>query len=84
MSFKSSDRSGFEKAIVGALKSAIDAHGPITKENVSSAAKRIVSVAKQWRQDELKPTGGIRTLYVPSHHQPGDLARQLYGDSEPL
>jgi hypothetical protein len=83
MSFKSSDRSGFERAIVGALKSAIDAHGPITKENVSSAAKRVVSVAKLWRQDELKGDE-IRTLYVPSHHQPGDLARQLYGDAEPI
>lgn len=30
-----------EKAIIGALRSAIEAHGPITKELVGSAAKRV-------------------------------------------
>lgn len=29
--------------VVGALKDAINAHGPITRENIGSAAKRIVS-----------------------------------------
>ena len=28
--------------VVGALRSAIDAHGPITAEHIGSAAKRIV------------------------------------------
>lgn len=40
------DRAAVERQIVGALKSTIDAHGPITRENVSSAAKRIVSELK--------------------------------------
>ena len=30
-----------EKLVAGALKSAIDAHGPISKDNLSSASKRI-------------------------------------------
>lgn len=36
-----SNRGTVEKRIVGALKSCIDAHGPIGLSNVSSAAKRI-------------------------------------------
>ena len=39
-------RSEMEKQVVGALKSAIAAHGPITEENVSSAAKRVIGVLK--------------------------------------
>lgn len=35
-----------EKQISGALKSAIDAHGPITNENKSSATKRIIGLIK--------------------------------------
>lgn len=31
------------RAVVGALRSSIEAHGPITKESTGSAAKRIVS-----------------------------------------
>lgn len=37
-----SDRSALEKSIVGAIRSAIDAHGPVTKDNASSAGKRAV------------------------------------------
>jgi transcriptional regulator with XRE-family HTH domain len=33
---------GLERAIVGALRSAINDHGPITSENMGSAAKRIL------------------------------------------
>lgn len=40
-------RSQLERQVCGALKQAIDAHGPITRENVSSAAKRVVSMLKR-------------------------------------
>lgn len=36
--------------VSGALRSTIDAHGPITKESIGSAAKRIVGLV--WRKDE--------------------------------
>lgn len=39
-------RSRVEKAISGALKSALDAHGPVTAENRTSAAKRIYGVLR--------------------------------------
>ena len=34
------------RAIIGALKSAIDAHGPIDKTRITSAAKRILGALK--------------------------------------
>lgn len=45
-------RGELEKAIVGSLKSCIDAHGPITRLNVSSAAKRVIGTIKQWNKNE--------------------------------
>jgi hypothetical protein len=36
------ENDGAERAIVGALRSAIHDHGPITPETIGSAAKRIV------------------------------------------
>lgn len=40
------DRSKVERAIGGAIKSAVDSHGPITRANYSGAAKRIYSALK--------------------------------------
>jgi hypothetical protein len=40
------DRSSVERGIANALKMAIEAHGPITAENRTSAAKRIYSFLK--------------------------------------
>lgn len=40
-------RPSIERGIVGALRSAIAAHGPVTIDNVSSAAKRIIGELKQ-------------------------------------
>jgi hypothetical protein len=37
-------RNDLERMVAGALKSAIDAHGPITRTNLSSAAKRVVGL----------------------------------------
>ena len=44
------DRSRVEKEIAGQLKSAIDAHGPITNVTRASAARRIYCLLKALRQ----------------------------------
>lgn len=49
------DRPAVERQVVGALKSTIDAHGPITRANVSSAAKRIVSALKAKERSDAVP-----------------------------
>lgn len=36
------DRAGLRRAVNGALKDAISSHGPITKDNLHSAVKRII------------------------------------------
>lgn len=36
------DRAGLRRAISGALKDAISSHGPVTRDNVHSAVKRVV------------------------------------------
>lgn len=36
------DREAMERAVIGALKSAIKDHGPITKDRITSAAKRVL------------------------------------------
>jgi hypothetical protein len=41
------NRGALERAIVGALRSSIDAHGAITRETAPSAAKRVIAVIKQ-------------------------------------
>jgi hypothetical protein len=52
------DRSDVESKIVAALRNAIDAHGIITKENASSAAKRVYgqmkNLARQQRESRMK------------------------------
>lgn len=40
------DRAKLEKQIAGVLRSTIDAHGPITRVWIGSAAKRIISLLK--------------------------------------
>lgn len=49
-------RSKFEKIVVGALKNCIDAHGAITIDNRSSAAKRIVNSVMACMNDRAKST----------------------------
>jgi hypothetical protein len=44
------DRRAVERAVSDALKMTIDAHGPITREWVGSAAKRIVALLKAERR----------------------------------
>jgi hypothetical protein len=45
-----SERSAVERSICGALKASIHNHGPITKENISSAAKRVIGQLKCYRK----------------------------------
>lgn len=49
-----------ERAIIGGLKSAIRDHGPITTDNMSSAAKRIAGNLKNARLDGLAAALGRR------------------------
>jgi len=46
------DRSKVEKAICGAIQSAIHSHGPITSTNKASAAKRVYGTLKQLRREK--------------------------------
>jgi len=41
------DRKKFEKRIADALRQTIEAHGPITKEWIGSASKRVVAAVKE-------------------------------------
>jgi len=41
---------GFHKHIVGSLKHALHDHGPITTENINSAAKRILGAVRDWNK----------------------------------
>ena len=47
-------RESLERAVKGALSSAIDAHGPITKQNLGSATKRVVSQIIAQRRDAAR------------------------------
>jgi len=63
MNLNIENRSKIEKMICGALQSAIDAHGPITKDNKNSAAKRILgqlrSEAKEQNATITKNNGPV-------------------------
>jgi len=64
MNLELRNRSEIEREIVGALKSAMDAHGPITPANVNSAAKRVYktlgSLAKRQRdKQDPSPTSPL-------------------------
>lgn len=49
-----SDGGAIRRQINGALKQAVDAHGPIKKEFISSATKRIYCALKQYRKERTK------------------------------
>jgi len=53
-----SQRGSIEKAIAGALKSTIEAHGPITEEWVASSAKRVIAAIKQWNKQQRRKGSG--------------------------
>lgn len=48
------DRSTLESRLAGALKNTIDAHGPITKDWVASAAKRMYGTLKALAREQRK------------------------------
>lgn len=45
-------RGALERYLVGALRDAIKSHGPITHENASSAAKRLIGSIKTFNHDQ--------------------------------
>lgn len=45
-------RARLERMINGALRDAINAHGPITEQNLSSTSKRVISMIKQFNRDQ--------------------------------
>ena len=47
-------RSTLERMVAGALKDAINSHGAITKDNISSAAKRVIGVIKAFNKITLE------------------------------
>jgi hypothetical protein len=51
------ERGSLERAIVGALRSAIHAHGPITEDNVAGAGKRILCSLYTWQHNKEKDSG---------------------------
>lgn len=56
--------SQFEREIGGALKSTIDAHGPITEQWVGSAAKRIAAAPR----NEMKRERDVIARSEPKKH----------------
>lgn len=57
------DRSLIEKSIAGALKSAINDHGPITIENRASTAKRIYCLMKQLAGQQRRDQEDLQESY---------------------
>lgn len=45
-------RGALERYLVGALRDAINCHGPITRENASSAAKRLMGAIRLFNHDQ--------------------------------
>lgn len=45
-----SSRGPLERQLVGALRDGINAHGPITRENANSAAKRLIGAIKTYNR----------------------------------
>jgi len=43
--------SKLQRAVAGALRSTIDAHGPITRKWVGSAVKRVLGALETWKKD---------------------------------
>ncbi len=72
-------RSRRERAAAGALRSAIAAHGPVTLEQVGSAAKRVVaqldaSIASEMEQDMARLHAELSAV----HDQVERLEAQLH------
>jgi hypothetical protein len=55
------NRGSFGKHLMGQLKSVIDAHGPVTHENRSSALKRLLGSIRDWNRKWLvKQTAKVK------------------------
>jgi len=53
-------RGSFEREIAGSLKDAIQAHGPITAQNVCSAAKRVIGSIKNFNRKTRNASKNVR------------------------
>ena len=51
-------RSSLERAIAGALRLTIDAHGPITREWIGSASKRVIGAIKEHNKERRRSKEG--------------------------
>lgn len=61
-------------AVIGALKSAINDHGPVTLELTHSAAKRVVGMAQGlrravWLPIDTAPEGEDVLVFVPGFNE---------------
>lgn len=52
-----SERRRLERLVAGALRSTIDAHGPITRKWIGSATKRVVSTLEAERALRVPESG---------------------------
>jgi hypothetical protein len=52
------ERGSLERTILGALRDTINQHGPITEENVSSAAKRVLTQLFTWHHNNERSKNG--------------------------
>ena len=86
-------RSLLEREIAGALASAIDAHGPVTRENRAPAAKRVVSAlrnlhraARKELTDRIIFGGAAYERVVPAYCTPvtaaNPMLQQMIEDAE--
>jgi len=59
MATEDDGRAGLERAITGALRSAIRDHGPITPEHIGSAVNRIIGNLRNARIEPAVPTEAV-------------------------
>lgn len=51
-------RSSLERAVANALRLTIDAHGPISREWIGSASKRVIGAIKEHNKERRRSQGG--------------------------
>lgn len=68
-----------ERVVVGGLKSAIDAHGPIDRQNISGAAKRVAGLLRAQMEEGFSEANVDEFLerLRQAHKKGGDAMRKL-------
>lgn len=77
------DHNKLLKVINGALRSCIQAHGPITENLIGSAGKRIVGALKSYDQSLAMPQKPLTVKAVQSKCFCGDAATEANGTCGP-